>query len=98
MVKMSVLLKNQLLEKIQESKGLTDKELFKEMAEKDNISVDVAVEIWTTFLYILAENRDKTYYEEGRNLPESKIPPLTSDIIDKTKVPNKSSKTKTYWS
>ena len=29
MVKMSILLKNQLLEKVQESKGLTDKEYSK---------------------------------------------------------------------
>ena len=37
MVKMSVLLKNQLLEKVQESKGLTDKELFKILSKNNPI-------------------------------------------------------------
>ena len=37
MVKMSILLKNQLLEKVQESKGLTDKELFKILSKNNPI-------------------------------------------------------------
>ncbi len=34
---MTVLLKNQILEKVQESKGLTDKELFKTLSKNNPI-------------------------------------------------------------